>query len=167
MPQFAMIIFAPTPGDWESAPADEMEALEAYAAKVDEIGVKTVTGYALHPSTQGKSVSRDGGVKDGAFVDAPTSSAASPSWRRTTSTTPWRWPSRTRPPGAVVWRSGPSWASEAAACATVTRSRRPPVVDAIWLRRDGVLSVFRITRTTRSPAPRPRPAPPYAPAAAC
>ncbi|MFC4057180.1 YciI family protein [Planomonospora corallina] len=71
MPQFAMILYTPTPGDWESAPPEEMEAHETYAAKVDEIGVKPVTGYALHPSTQGKSVSRDGGVKDGAFVDGP------------------------------------------------------------------------------------------------
>lgn len=70
MPQFAMLIYAPTPGDWESAPPEELEAHGEYAGKAEELGIKTVQGYALLPSNQGKSVGKDG-VKDGAFLDAP------------------------------------------------------------------------------------------------
>lgn len=68
MPQFAILLHAPTPGDWESAPEEELEAHGAFAEDITAKGGEIVAAYALHPSTSGKNLTgKDVTVKDGAY----------------------------------------------------------------------------------------------------
>jgi hypothetical protein len=69
MPQYAILIYAPTPGDWSAAPPEELEAHGAYASKFEELGGTVVAGYALAPTTGAKSVSSQG-IADGQFVQS-------------------------------------------------------------------------------------------------
>ncbi|WDZ83490.1 YciI family protein [Micromonospora cathayae] len=70
MAQFAVFIYAPAPADWESAPAEELEAHDRFAKQTEELGGQYVHAFALHPATTAKSVRRDAVVTDGPFVDS-------------------------------------------------------------------------------------------------
>ncbi|HEX4814643.1 MAG TPA: YciI family protein [Nonomuraea sp.] len=70
MAQFAIMVYAPTPADWMSAPPEELEAHGAYAAKTEEMGFTTVSAYAFQSSDSAKAVRKDGIVEDGPFVQA-------------------------------------------------------------------------------------------------
>ncbi|CRK59445.1 DGPFAETKE [Alloactinosynnema sp. L-07] len=70
MAKFAVLLWAPTPADPMAAPEDEMAGHEAFGGKVDELGAKILDGYALHASTEGKTVKgKKGEVVEGTFVD--------------------------------------------------------------------------------------------------
>jgi hypothetical protein len=70
MAQFAIMVYAPAPADWMSAPQEELEAHGAYGAKTEEMGYQTVSAYAFLSSDTAKSVRKDGVVEDGPFVPA-------------------------------------------------------------------------------------------------
>jgi hypothetical protein len=68
MPQFAILIYAPTPADWASAPDEELEAHGAFGSVMKEMGAIDVAGYALEPSStavtaRGSQVSKHLGMK--------------------------------------------------------------------------------------------------------
>lgn len=69
MAQFAILIYAPTPADWSTAPDDELEAHGAFASVMTEEGAKEVAGFALDPGTAAKTARADS-VTDGPAVDA-------------------------------------------------------------------------------------------------
>ena len=69
MPQYAILVYAPTPADWMAAPPEELEAHERYAAQIEELGGKTLSAQALQPSSTATSIRGDV-VTDGPFVES-------------------------------------------------------------------------------------------------
>jgi hypothetical protein len=73
MAQFAMMIYAPAPGDWSAAPDDELEAHGGFGDVADEAGIKSVAAFAFEPSTNAVAITNRGETvnKGVAAVDAP------------------------------------------------------------------------------------------------
>ena len=69
MPQYAILLYAPTPADWMEMPSEELEAHDRYAAQIEELGGTIVSGQALQPSTTATSIRGDV-VPDGPFVES-------------------------------------------------------------------------------------------------
>lgn len=69
MAQYAILIYAPTPGDVADIPPEEMEVLMRHDEVIKEAGGNIVKGYALQASTTATSVRRDV-VTDGPFIEA-------------------------------------------------------------------------------------------------
>ena len=69
MPQYAILLYPPAPADWAEATPEELAAYQRWAEQVEELGGKTLSGHALHPSTTATSIRGDV-VTDGPFVDA-------------------------------------------------------------------------------------------------
>ena len=69
MPQYAILLYAPTPADWMEAPPEELEAHDRYAAQIEELGGKTLSAQALQPSSTATSI-RGEVVTDGPFVES-------------------------------------------------------------------------------------------------
>jgi hypothetical protein len=69
MPQYAILLYAPTPADWMEMPPEELEAHDRYAAQIEELGGTIVSGHALQPSSTATSVRGDV-VTDGPFVES-------------------------------------------------------------------------------------------------
>ena len=69
MPQYAILLYAPTPADWTEAPPEELEAHNRYAAQIEELGGRIVGAQALEPSTTATSIRGDV-VTDGPFVES-------------------------------------------------------------------------------------------------
>src|SRR4028119_1924667 len=63
MPQYALLLYAPTPADWTEASPEELEAHERYAAQIEELGGRTVSAQALEPSST--ATARRGGAAPG------------------------------------------------------------------------------------------------------
>jgi len=55
MPQYAILLYAPTPADWMEMPPEELEAHDRYAAQIGELGGRIVSGQALEPSSTATS----------------------------------------------------------------------------------------------------------------
>lgn len=68
MAQYAILLFAPAPGDAEDLTADEREAHDRHAAELEKSGAM-VAAFALHPSTAATSLRGDV-VTDGPFIEA-------------------------------------------------------------------------------------------------
>jgi hypothetical protein len=69
MAQYAVLIYAPTPGDVADIPPEEMAALERHDEEIERLGGRIITGFALQASTTATSVRGDV-VTDGPFVEA-------------------------------------------------------------------------------------------------
>lgn len=69
MPQYAILLYAPTPADWTETPPEELEAHDRYAAQIEELGGRIVGAQALEPSTTATSIRGDV-VTDGPFVES-------------------------------------------------------------------------------------------------
>jgi hypothetical protein len=69
MPQYAILLYAPTPADWMEMPPEELEAHDQYAAQIEDLGGRIVSGHALQPSSTATSVRGDV-VTDGPFVES-------------------------------------------------------------------------------------------------
>jgi len=69
VPQYAIVLYAPTPADWMEAPPEELEAHNRYAAQIEELGGRIVSAQALEPSSTATSVRGDV-VTDGPFVES-------------------------------------------------------------------------------------------------
>jgi hypothetical protein len=69
MAQYGIVVFGPAPADPMDLPAEYAKALESYPDQVAELGVTSVTGFALQPSTTATSVRGDV-VSDGPFIEA-------------------------------------------------------------------------------------------------
>jgi hypothetical protein len=69
MPQYAILVYSPAPADPTELTPDYAELLERYPARVEELGGRIVTGFALQPSTTATSIRGDV-VTDGPFVEA-------------------------------------------------------------------------------------------------
>jgi hypothetical protein len=71
MPEYAMLLYGPAPGDPADAPPEELEAHGKHGEEVERLGIKVTGAYALQPSTTATAV-RDRGetVTDGPFVEA-------------------------------------------------------------------------------------------------
>jgi hypothetical protein len=69
MPRYAVLIYAPAPGDLTTLTSDILELLERYPAQVEALGGRIVSGFALQPSTVAKAV-RGEHVIDGPFTEA-------------------------------------------------------------------------------------------------
>src|SRR5438093_1062730 len=59
MPQYLIMVNAPTPGNWMEAPPEELAAHERYGAQVEELGASTVYSLALQPSTTATTIRGD------------------------------------------------------------------------------------------------------------
>lgn len=68
MAQYAILIYAPTPGDWMEAPPEELEAHGAYGGQIEEMGGKIVSAVALQASSTATTI-RGGSVIDGPFTE--------------------------------------------------------------------------------------------------
>jgi hypothetical protein len=69
MAQYAVLIYAPTPGDPADIPPEEMAEFEGHDQAIKEAGGTIRAAYALQPSTTATSV-RGGLVTDGPFIEA-------------------------------------------------------------------------------------------------
>ncbi|NKE63263.1 hypothetical protein FXN61_43690 [Lentzea sp. PSKA42] len=69
MPQYAVLIYSPAPADLTELTSDTLEQLDRYPARVEELGGRIVSGFALHPTTAAKAVRGDH-VIDGPFTEA-------------------------------------------------------------------------------------------------
>jgi hypothetical protein len=69
MTKYAILIYAPAPGDVADMPPQEMEAHSRHEADVEELGGHIEVGYALQASTTATSVHGDV-VTDGPFIEA-------------------------------------------------------------------------------------------------
>ncbi|MQS06673.1 YciI family protein [Streptomyces alkaliphilus] len=70
MAQYAVFIYeAEIPGGWDNAPAELLEAHEAFPGRVEELGGKILNGLALQPADTARTV-RGGEVADGPFSDS-------------------------------------------------------------------------------------------------
>jgi hypothetical protein len=69
MPQYAILIYAPAPGDVADMPPEEMEAHLRHAEEAERLGGQVVQGFALKPSTGARSV-RGTHITDGPFTEA-------------------------------------------------------------------------------------------------
>lgn len=69
MPQYVILLYAPTPADWMEMPSEELEAHNRYATQIEELGGTIVSGQALQPSTTATSIRGDV-VTDGPFVES-------------------------------------------------------------------------------------------------
>jgi hypothetical protein len=69
MTQYAILVYAPAPGDPADITPEEMEELNRHATEIEELGGRLVGGYALQPSTTATSVRGDV-VTDGPFIEA-------------------------------------------------------------------------------------------------
>lgn len=67
--QYGILIYGPAPADPMEIPPEYEKALESYGAQIEEQGAKSVTGFALQPSTTATSVRGDV-VTDGPFIEA-------------------------------------------------------------------------------------------------
>ncbi|MFM9372916.1 YciI family protein [Streptomyces sp. Da 82-17] len=70
MARFVILLFEPfgTTG-WEDAPQEVLEAHGGYAAEIERLGGKLLSGEALFPTPQAKTI-RGGAVTDGPAVDS-------------------------------------------------------------------------------------------------
>lgn len=68
MAQYAILIYAPTPGDWSEAPVEELEAHGRFAGRIEELGGKIVAAQALQASTTATTIRGDV-VTDGPFTE--------------------------------------------------------------------------------------------------
>ena len=68
MPQYAILLYSPAPADWSETPPEELEAHDRYAAQIEELGGRIVSGQALEPSSTATSIRGDV-VTDGPFVE--------------------------------------------------------------------------------------------------
>ncbi|GIH16964.1 YciI family protein [Rugosimonospora africana] len=69
MPQYAILIYTPAPGDVADMPPEEQEAHMRHAEEAERLGGKVVQGFALQPSTGAMAV-RGTRVIDGPFTEA-------------------------------------------------------------------------------------------------
>ena len=69
MAQYGILVYSPAPADPMEISPEYAAALERYPAQVEELGVTTVTGFALQPSTTATAVRGDV-VTDGPFIEA-------------------------------------------------------------------------------------------------
>jgi hypothetical protein len=69
MAQYAVLLYAPTPGDVQDMPPEELEAHGTFATKIEELGASLVDGFALESSTTATSVRGDV-VTDGPFIES-------------------------------------------------------------------------------------------------
>jgi hypothetical protein len=69
MTQYAILIYAPAPGDAADVPPAEMEAHMEHGTEVEKMGGRIDVGYALQASTTATSVRGDV-VTDGPFIEA-------------------------------------------------------------------------------------------------
>ena len=69
MAQYAILLYSPAPADPLEVPADEIEAQIAYGSKIEEMGGKISSPFALAPSTAAMSVKGDV-VTDGPFIES-------------------------------------------------------------------------------------------------
>ena len=65
MPQYAILLYVPAPADWSETPPEELEAHDRYAAQIEELGGRIVSGQALEPSSI-----RGDMVTDGPFLES-------------------------------------------------------------------------------------------------
>jgi hypothetical protein len=68
MPQYAILLYAPTPADWMETPPEELEAHDHYAAQIEQMGGTIVSAQALESSSTATSIRGDV-VTDGPFVE--------------------------------------------------------------------------------------------------
>jgi hypothetical protein len=69
MPQYAMLLYLPAPADPTVTSPEEEEAQMDFVAKIEELGGKIVSPFALQSSTAATSV-RGGIVTDGPFIES-------------------------------------------------------------------------------------------------
>jgi hypothetical protein len=69
MAQFAVLIYMPAPADPNELTPELLAELEEFPALVAKLGGQILTGYALQPSTRGRSV-RNELITDGPFAEA-------------------------------------------------------------------------------------------------
>ncbi len=69
MNQYAILVYAPAPGDPADVSPEDMAAYERHGAEIEELGGRVECAYALQPSTTATSVRGDL-VTDGPFIEA-------------------------------------------------------------------------------------------------
>ncbi|MPZ95155.1 MAG: hypothetical protein GEU96_09640 [Propionibacteriales bacterium] len=69
MPQYAILQYAPTPGDAQDIPTEEMDAFLRYSDLLQEKGTQILAGHALQSSETATTV-RGELVTDGPFLES-------------------------------------------------------------------------------------------------
>lgn len=69
MNQYAILVYAPAPGDPADVSPEDMAAYEQHGAEIEELGGQVECAYALQPSTTATSIRGDL-VTDGPFIEA-------------------------------------------------------------------------------------------------
>ncbi|MGX7828045.1 YciI family protein [Actinokineospora sp. 24-640] len=69
MPQYAVLLYSPTPGDVADMPEEEMAAHGEFGDRITELGGQVVSAQALQASTTAVAV-RGGIITDGPFAEA-------------------------------------------------------------------------------------------------
>ncbi len=69
MPQYGIFVISPAPADPMSITPEYLELLNAYPARITELGGTPVTGFAFEPSTTAKAI-RHNAVEDGPLLTA-------------------------------------------------------------------------------------------------
>ncbi|WP_283138192.1 YciI family protein [Rhizohabitans arisaemae] len=69
MPQYGIFVYSPAPADPMDLSPEYAAALDRYAAQIEELGGKALSGIALQPSTTATSIRGDV-VTDGPFIEA-------------------------------------------------------------------------------------------------
>lgn len=69
MAQYGILVYLPAPADPMDLSPEEADAHDRYAAQVEELGGRIISGYALEPSTAAKTV-RGGVASDGPVMDS-------------------------------------------------------------------------------------------------
>jgi hypothetical protein len=68
MTKYAILVYAPAPGDPADVTPEEMEAYNRHATEIEELGGRIEGAHALQPSTTATSVRGDV-VTDGPFIE--------------------------------------------------------------------------------------------------
>jgi len=68
MPQYAVLIYTPAPADPMEITSEYLALLDAYPPKVEELGGKILTGFALQSSATATAIRGDI-VTDGPFAE--------------------------------------------------------------------------------------------------
>lgn len=69
MPQYAILLYSPAPADPLEVPADELQAQIDYGSKIEELGGKISSPYALAPSSAAAAIKGDV-ITDGPFIES-------------------------------------------------------------------------------------------------
>jgi hypothetical protein len=69
MAQYVVLLYSPAPADPLEVPPDELAAQIKYGDRIEELGGKIVSGFALQPSTTATSIHGEM-ITDGPFVES-------------------------------------------------------------------------------------------------